>query len=162
MNEMFGSNRAATFGKTGSVLMRFDKSRSIRLMYVAAFFSLSSIGCQWFKDIRAEQGSKREWSILQAYELQNRSNKSTKNTILVSDSGYRLVGIINEGTTQPLVPRPEVDRLWILLNPKYPPYLKILGPSNAKYHITNDELTLLTRNSRTNVLVANELAKHIK
>jgi hypothetical protein len=98
------------------------------------------------RDGRESLGDKREWSIMQAIEAQNR-NRSVSDLEFVDTAGYQIVGI------------PNIARktTWVMLNPKNPPYYKQFG---VTYVLTKEQLQRIILNRHAISTVAEGLASH--
>jgi hypothetical protein len=135
------------------------------LLKAAAVIAVAVLAVATFSygiHIHREFQSKVEWSVLQAADLNNRQNPDAANVILYSDSAYHLAGIINTGKKPLLSDPPKVDRVWILLDAKYPPRVKVLNSDGADFRITKSELERITAYTRINPDVASVLSEHIR
>jgi hypothetical protein len=112
--------------------------------------------------LRGELKSKAEWSILQSADFNHRESSDTSNVFLTSDASYHLAGIINSRQKPILSPRPKVDRIWILLDSKYPPFVKILGMEGDDFTISRMEFDKIMAFTPVNPDVATVLSRHIK
>jgi hypothetical protein len=107
--------------------------RHLKPAFLIALVVLACIGISSYAlHLHREFQAKVEWSVLQAADLNNRNNSEPSNVILYSDSQHHLAGIINAGEKPVLSEHAEVDRVWILLDPKYPPAVKILDTEGGK------------------------------
>lgn len=61
--------------------------------------------------------SKREWSVLQSVQAHG-TNASSKRIVVVTRDTYYCAGVQTAG---------KKGRVWILLNPEFEPYVKVLG-----------------------------------
>lgn len=64
-----------------------------------------------------EEGSKHEWSILQAAEFRHRDEPLTEQMKVEFYEDYCAVGFVPKGAR---------ERVWVLMNPKYRPTVKKL------------------------------------
>jgi hypothetical protein len=74
-----------------------------------------------------ELASKKEWSILQGVEWQQRDKQKDQSEIVVAN-GYSIIG----------VPAGDRRKVWIMLNPRNPPFYKQLPDGN--YTLPEDSL----------------------
>lgn len=65
-----------------------------------------------------DSGGKHEWSLLQVYEYQNRGAGSAENPIIKFHDDYCVAGFVSS--------RDGSQRVWVLMNPRFKPYLKKL------------------------------------
>jgi len=77
--------------------------------------------------------SKREWSILQELEYKYRDNSLTQRCIIENIQEYYAVGTMSDDSK---------SRVWLLLNPKYKPYIKFLPKKKYRFFPTDIELIL--------------------
>src|SRR5689334_5266066 len=126
------------------------KPALINALVVVASIGIFSYALHLHRDFQA----KVEWSVLQAADLNNRHNSDPSNLILYSDSEYHLAGIINTGEKPILSEPPKVDRVWILLDSKYPPTVKILHTEGADFSLTKADFEKITGYTRVNPDVA--------
>src|SRR6266849_5002170 len=91
-----------------------------RLLFIGFAVVAVLVACGWLVHrgifSNEELASKSEWSIVQAFSSQNRDKLGDKIEIVKIDE-YSLVGI------------PVLDarkEIWIMLNPRHPPYYKQL------------------------------------
>jgi hypothetical protein len=112
--------------------------------------------------IHREFQSKAEWSVLQAADFNNRQSSDASNLVLVSDASYHLVGVINKGVKPALSQPPKVDRVWILLDSKYPPVVKALAAEGNDFTISRTEFDKIMGYARVDPKVASLLSKHVR
>lgn len=98
-----------------------------------------------------ELGSKPEYSILQVLEVQNRATPITDRLLVKRRNEYYVVGIPASNGKQ---------WVWVLLNPKYRPFVKEL-PAES-YRITHDQLGSLRRECEVTDPVVKTLEKHLR
>ena len=70
-----------------------------------------------WKDLSKHQElqSKREWSVLQAVELEQRARSISNNPIIITNEGCVIAGLLSED---------KHNRIWLLLNPRFEPFVK--------------------------------------
>jgi len=79
-----------------------------------------------------ELGSKPEASFLQALEVEYRNKPLTPELIIRRRDDYCAVGIVAKNRR---------ERVWLLLNAKHPPLVKL--SSSAEYHLTPTDINWL-------------------
>lgn len=127
------------------------------IVLLLIFILGGTLAMRWWRDWM----SKTEWSILQDREYSTRGSTNADNIVLSSESGYHVVGIVRHGPPEVLSPQPRVDRVWVLLDAKYPPLKKILSDEQAQFQITPAELRAVLAYAKTNAVIAQELTKHV-
>jgi hypothetical protein len=93
--------------------------------------------------------SKVEWSVVQAVQAQ--SKEADDRITFATLNNYSLVGIA--------VPDKR-KMVWIMLNPKNPPYYKQLPPGN--YTLSKDELNALLQSGVVTSTVERCLESHVE
>jgi hypothetical protein len=129
---------------------------------IVLFAVLAGITTSYGLFLHRQFQSKVEWSVLQAADAKYRRNSNTSNVILYADSEYHLAGIINAGKKPILSDPSKVDRVWILLDSKYPPVVKILNTEGADYNVSKSELEKILAYTKVNLEVTSVLSKHIR
>lgn len=129
---------------------------------IAAFAVLAGIMMSYGLFLHRQFQSKVEWSVLQAADAKYRRNPDTSNIILYSDSEYHLAGIINTGKKPVLSGPTKVARVWVLLDSKYPPIVKILDTERADFSVSKSELERILAYTRVNPEVTSVLSKHMR
>ena len=94
--------------------------------------------------------SKSEWGILQVLEEDNRGNKIAG--IEMTDSGDHLI--------LSLMAHDQVTRIWIMLDPKSPPFYKQL-PANVNYDVSEAELEKIRTDGKPISSVAAAIESHL-
>jgi hypothetical protein len=134
---------------------------ALRMILGCLMLFLIIFGGVWGMRWRRDWMSKVEWSILQNQEYSTRGSTNTENILLSSESGYHVVGIVRRGPPEVLSPQPQVDRVWVLLDAKYPPLKKILSDEQAEFQVTPAELRAILAYAKTNAAISQELTKHV-
>lgn len=94
-------------------------------------------------------GSKAEGAMLQAIEAQYRDTPLSADTQIFTKHGYSFLCVRSE----------KGHRIWIMLNPKYPPYYKQLPLEN--FSMTFEEAINISRNPEVKSTVRNVLFSHV-
>lgn len=136
--------------------------RRLRAIILAAIAAVAAAAFSYGVHFRREFKSKAEWSVLQSAEFNNRQNSDISHLVLISDAPYHLAGIINSAQKATLSPPPKVDRIWILLDSKYPPVVKILDMEGTDFAISRIEFDKIMAFAPVNPEVASVLRKHIR
>lgn len=110
-------------GRTSNVLPK--QSMDKRLPILAALM----VSCGRPGDGQEGGSSKSEWSVLQTLEASSRGTKITSPEV-TANGEHRILS---------LMARDGVTRLWIMLDPKSPPFYKQI-PSKLNYDISETEL----------------------
>jgi len=97
-----------------------------------------------------ELASKQEWSIVQAVASQD-GDKAADKIELVKIDEYSLVGIPVHNARK---------EIWIMLNPRNPPYYKQLP--KGSYTISNEELKKILASRVVSSTVENCLESHVE
>jgi len=120
---------------------RLGRGLGLTAIYIA--FALVLSGCG------EELASKREWSVVQAVEAQNR--ESRLDSVSVQTVGeYSLAGIpLKDGR----------KRVWVLLNARKPPYYKQLPQGN--YSLSSEDLKKILTSAHVSSTVENCLESHL-
>ncbi len=110
--------------------------------------------CGWlvYRDIfsNEELASKVEWSVVQAVLAQHEDKPSDKIEIAQSDE-YSLVGIpVNDAR----------KKIWIMLNPRNPPYYKQIP--KGSYALSREDLKRVLASGGVISTVANCLESHVE
>jgi hypothetical protein len=125
-----------------------------RRLFIGLPLAVFVVVCGWqvYRALfcNAELASKVEWSIVQAVESQH-SDKHGDKVELVNMSGYSLVGIPVDDS------RKEV---WIMLNPRNPPYYKQLP--KGTYTISGEDLKKILASGDVVPTVVNCLESHVQ
>ena len=97
-----------------------------------------------------ELASKPEWSIVQAVEWRHRDNPGNKLEIVKVDE-YSLVGIpVGDSRKE----------IWIMLNPRNPPYYKQIP--EGTYRLSKEDLQMILGSGVVTSTVENCLKSHIE
>ena len=97
-----------------------------------------------------ELASKPEWSIVQSVESQDRDEPSHKVEIVKIDE-YSLLGIpVNDAR----------KKIWIMLNPRNPPYYKQIP--QGSYALSREDLKRVLASGGVSSTVANCLESHVE
>ncbi|KAB8194406.1 hypothetical protein FKV24_005775 [Lysobacter maris] len=115
--------------------------RIVQVACLILFFFLLT-GCE-------DTGKKHEWSILQAYEYQNRDLDLSSGTIVKIHEDYCLLGVVSSSN------RPQ--RIWVLMNPKFEPFLKRVPDEPVA--ITRAEYDGLPKRCRSNKRVESVIVR---
>lgn len=78
---------------------------------------MSLIYSHMFTDIK----TKSEWMIVEDVEFKYRQESLEDHPFILTVGKYKVACILQDGTNQ---------KIWILLNPNYKPYVKIMPPRN--------------------------------
>ena len=125
--------------------------RNVVFWCVLAFIVSAFIIC-WIQLRRSpELSSKPENSLLQALEAEYKGRDIDKRAIVEHRDGYCAIGILSDNRRQ---------RIWVLLNPKHEPLVKITS-SKEDFHITNGDLEQLKGECEINPAVTRVLRQHI-
>ena len=132
--------------------MPIKTNRNVLIAGMVAF-TVVLFGCGWFYLYKVFSGdelaSKGEWSIVQAVEWQHRDKPRDKTEVVKIDD-YSLVGIPVDDTRK---------EIWILLNPRNPPYYKQLP--NGTYKLSKEDLKKVLASGVVTSTVANCLESHV-
>ncbi len=134
----------------------------LKAVVLLAIAILAIVAFSYGFHIHREFQSKAEWSVLQAADFNNRQSSNSSNLLLMADGAYHLAGIITRGQKPILSPLPRADRAWILLDPKYPPAVKILATEGRDFGISRTEFDEITAYTRVNPEVASVLSSHLE
>jgi hypothetical protein len=97
-----------------------------------------------------ELASKPEWSIVQSVESQNRDKPGDKVEVVKIDE-YSLVGIpVNDAR----------KKIWIMLNPRNPPYYKQIP--QGSYALSREAFNRVLASGGVSSTVANCLESHVE
>ncbi len=122
------------------------------LIGLAVIFVLIVCGWLVYRDIfsNEELASKVEWSVVQAVEAQHEDKHSGKIEIVKLDE-YSVVGI----------PVPDARKeIWIMLNPRNPPFYKQLP--QGSYALSKEDLKTILASGVVTSTVENCLESHVE
>lgn len=101
-------------------------------------------------DGREGGSDKAEWSILQSLEATHRGSPIGDAEFIESD-GYHIVCVPSDG---------DQTRLWIMMDPKSPPFYKQLPSGN--YWLTDEQVELIRKRTNPISTVLQALESHKK
>lgn len=105
---------------------------------------------RWFRT-SDEIGSKPEASVIQTLEMRYRNQPLTPKLLIQRRNGYDAVGIVAKDGR---------ERVWLLLNAKYPPLVKL--SSSADFQLTVADIDWLKGQCQVSEAVYQTLQRHIQ
>lgn len=103
---------------------------------------------RWFRT-SDEIGSKPEASVIQTLEMKYRNQPMTPKLVVQRKNGYDAVGIVAKDGR---------ERVWLLLNAKHPPLVKLSSP--ADYQLTPTDIEWLKGQCQISDAVYQTLERH--
>ena len=124
-------------------------NRLLHMTWLVLAASLTSCGRPG--DGQESGSDKREWSILQAFEANNRSTP-VLGVEMTEHEDYKIASLMAEDG---------ITRLWIMLDPASPPFYKQM-PSNHNFSLTKDELEKIRVEGTPITTTYQALKSHLK
>ena len=125
----------------------------MNLKFTIVFLLFAAMGLGFFHMLKSsdELKSKREWSLMQIIQ-ENKKGTNYSSRVVVER--------VEECTAVGILPANSNKRVWIMLNPKYQPWIKVIP--NEDFYISPSELELLKLETEMDEKVLNYLQTRVK